>query len=343
MPLLDPRSEIIIFDMDGTLIDVSDSYRATTPLTASMYLEIMGLTPPELTGEVYDVFKQMGGFNDDWDLTTGILEIILSMLPETAPSPPVDPPALTTLLPELRETTRPLRQSKIPSPDWDAWIEPVRAAGGGLTGLRRLTGGRNAHFVYNSGAPRTTDLVQRLFSEIYLGATLFEECYGFPAHFVTGTGLIEREHLLISRETLAALGRKFRLGIATGRTRFEAAQAMRIHALGPCFDAVATMTDALEAQVANRLTGHNALLKPHPFLLQQAADALDAPSSDRRPLPAIYVGDTPDDIVAAVRANGSRSWQAIGLAPTGSTLRDLQLGLGARRVFEHPDQLMQLL
>ena len=300
MASLDPKPDIIIFDIDGTLIDVRDSYRETTPLTASTYLRLLGLEPPPLTGDVYDAFKQMGGFNDDWDLTSGILEIILSDLPETPASLPLADTELDVLLPRLQEIAAPLRRSSMPSPDWNAWIEPVRSVGG-RTGLRRLTGGRNAHLIYNFGDPRTTDLVQRIFSELYLGAALFEECYGFPARFVTGPGMLEHERLLIGRETLDALAAHYRLGVATGRTRFEAAQAIRIHALDAYFGAIATMTDALEAQTANQISGHNTLLKPHPFLLQRAADALDPPAPARDPLPAIYVGDTPDDILAARR------------------------------------------
>ena len=343
MPLLDPKPQILIFDIDGTLIDVHASYRETTPLTANRYLSLLGLEPPPLTGDVYDTFKQVGGFNDDWDLTSGILEIILSSLPET-PAPPLPADTeLAALLPRLQEVAAPLRRSPIRPFDWDAWIEPVRAAGGGLMGLRRLTGGRNAHLIYNFGDPRTTDLVQRIFSEIYLGDALFEACYGFPAQLIIGPGMIEREQLLISRDTLDALAANYRLGIATGRTRFEAMQAMRSHALTPYFGAIATMTDALEAQAAHRIIEHHALLKPHPFLLQQAADALDAPTPEHTPLPAIYIGDTPDDIVAAGRAAGVRSWQAIGLAPDGSELRARQLHLGACIVIEHPDQLIQWL
>ncbi len=68
--------------------------------------------------------------------------------------------------------------------------------------------------------------MQRIFSEVYLGAELFAEGYGYPARFQTGTGLIDTEKLLISRATLAALGGYARLGIATGRTRFEMAHPL---------------------------------------------------------------------------------------------------------------------
>jgi hypothetical protein len=246
------------------------------------------------------------------------------------------------LIHRLQEATAPLRDTPSPQPDWDALVGPVQATGGGLPGLRRLTGGRNAHLVCNSGSPRTTDIVQRLFSEIYLGATRFEACYGFAVHFVAGPGLIERERLLISPGILDALASGgLRLGIATGRTRFEAEQGLTMHRLSPYFGAVATLTDAREAQAAQEASGHNSYLKPHPFLLHCAADAW---------IPL----RTAASRCARLRGRLARRHRRGG-GPTAAgpgtrsasrprfRLREIQLSLGAHRVLEHPDQLMGLL
>lgn len=195
---------------------------------------------------------------------------------------------------------------------------------------------RNAHLVWRTGDAATTDLVQRIFSEVYLGADLFAEGYGYPARFQTGTGLIDTEKLLISRAKLAALGGYARLGIATGRTRFEMAHPMGRFDLISLFDAVATMTDALEAQAPDG----ESLLKPHPFLLQRAADALDPTGT----LPAAYVGDAPDDIMAARRADmaGPRPWIAIGIASTPDQA-DHYRSLGADLIVAHPDELVTMM
>ncbi len=64
--------------MDGTLIDVTQSYREAAPITAGIYLRLLGLIPPPLTGDLYDTFKRMTGFNDDWDLTAGLLRVLLA-------------------------------------------------------------------------------------------------------------------------------------------------------------------------------------------------------------------------------------------------------------------------
>jgi len=358
---------LLIFDADGTLIDVSRSYREAAPVAAGLYLRLLGLPPPPLTGDLYDTFKRMTGFNDDWDLTAGLLHVLLAGLPPAPPRQignsasslsgapprqvgnsvsgdsgapnlfggPEGKPGLDqdTLLVALQSACAPLAGATPPLPDWEALVVAVRDAGGGLAGLAQVIPAHNAHLICRTGDAAATDLVQRIFSEVYLGAELFAEGYGFPARFWPGPGLIETETLLIGRETLAALGRVARLGIATGRTRFELAHPLRHMDLARYFGATATMTDALEAQAP----GGASLLKPHPFLLQRAADALDPTGR----LPAAYVGDAPDDIMAARRAAaaGGRRWLAIGIATTPAQAEHYTR-LGADHIIAHPDELV---
>ncbi len=328
-----PRPAIIVFDVDGTLVDVTQSYREAAPAAACRYLRLLGLEPPSLTGEVYDVFKRMSGFNDDWDLTAGLLRVLLSGLPPAAPLPDrpwTDQPALIAM---LQAAAAPLAGMTPAVPDWERLIEEVRAAGGGPAGLGQVIPARNAHLIWRTADAATTDLVQRIFEEIYLGGDLFEKDYGLPARFYVGPGLIEHEQLLISLNTLKSLSRWARLGIATGRTHFELAYPLARMGLAPFFGAAATMTDALSAQAP----GQESLLKPHPYLLQRAADALDSSGQ----LVAAYVGDVADDVVAARRADGSRRWLAVSLATTAAQ-RERHLALGADIVLSHPDELLEV-
>ena len=334
-----PRPEIIIFDMDGTLVDVTQSYRETTPLAATRYLALLGITPPPLTGDVYERFKLMGGFNDDWDLTAGLLEVLVAGLPPALPLPERAWADQDSLVTALQVSATPLAGIRPPIPEWAPLIARVQAAGGGFEGLRQVLQRHNAHLVWRTGDAATTDLVECIFSEIYLGEQLFAKGYGFPARYHSGPGLIERERLLISQTTLAALSRYARLGVATGRTRFEADYPLAHLDLAPFFEVVTTLDDAEAAQTPEGPS----LKKPHPYLLQRAADTLDPP--DKRaghPRIAAYVGDAPDDIIAARQANGPRCWIAIGLADDPD-LRSHYLGLGADLVLAHPDELLDVL
>ena len=329
-PLLHP--EIIIFDVDGTLVDVTRSYRETAPTAARIYLELLGLQPPVLTGDVYDTFKRMTGFNDDWDLTAGLLRVLLAGLPPASPLPDQAWLSLDALIAALQAASQPLAGLTPSLPDWEPLVASVRAAGGGLAGLSQVIPDRNAHLVWRTGDAATTDLVQRIFSEVYLGAELFTQAYGCAPRFHTGPGLREHETMLVDPTTLETLSAHARLGIATGRARFEMAPLLADPGFARFFSAVATMSDALEAQGP----GGESLLKPHPFLLQRAADALDPTGTQV----AAYVGDAPDDIIAARRADaaGPRRWIAIGIAPTSAQAEHYRR-LGADIILAHPDEL----
>jgi HAD superfamily hydrolase (TIGR01548 family) len=58
---------ILVFDMDGVLVDVTESYRETIAATVEHYT---GARP---TNEQIQQFKNQGGFNDDWELSHHII------------------------------------------------------------------------------------------------------------------------------------------------------------------------------------------------------------------------------------------------------------------------------
>ena len=58
---------ILIFDMDGVLVDVTESYRETIAQTAAHF------TGRPVTNEQIQKYKNQGGFNDDWKLTHQIV------------------------------------------------------------------------------------------------------------------------------------------------------------------------------------------------------------------------------------------------------------------------------
>ena len=76
--------DVLIFDMDGVLIDVSKSYRKTIQRTIQIYLETcLGFERSRtgwITDEEISLFKSAGGFNNDWDLTSGLFLYLLSIL-----------------------------------------------------------------------------------------------------------------------------------------------------------------------------------------------------------------------------------------------------------------------
>jgi len=58
----------LIFDMDGVLVDVSQSYRLAIKETAKFFLN------KEVTDKDVQDIKNKGGYNNDWDATAAIIQ-----------------------------------------------------------------------------------------------------------------------------------------------------------------------------------------------------------------------------------------------------------------------------
>ncbi len=54
---------LLVFDMDGVLVDVTESYRETIARTVARF------TGAEVTRAQIQEYKNRGGFNDDWELS----------------------------------------------------------------------------------------------------------------------------------------------------------------------------------------------------------------------------------------------------------------------------------
>ena len=121
--------------------------------------------------------------------------------------------------------------------------------------------------------------LQRLFQEVYSG-DLCAEVYGFAAEMVTGSGLIHKDRPILDRRLLPSV----KLGIATGRTAGETAVALRLMGWDDVFPPEGIVTE------------DDGFLKPDPRILKLAVDRLGVET-------AIYVGDTPDDLLTVRRYN----------------------------------------
>ncbi len=62
------KIETILFDIDGVLVDVSQSYRRAAVITAEFF------TGDNIKIEETQELKELGGYNNDWDLTEGLIK-----------------------------------------------------------------------------------------------------------------------------------------------------------------------------------------------------------------------------------------------------------------------------
>ena len=158
------------------------------------------------------------------------------------------------------------------------------------------------------GVEVSLDEVTEAYQEVYLGTT-------------TSAGLRESERLLVSRDVLSNLADQLPLAVVTGRPREEAEWFLDKEGLTELFPTVVCMEDGR--------------LKPDPAPVQLACSRMGVER-------AWMVGDTPDDIRAATRANVV----PIGIVAPGPDPAASETGLrvaGAATVLAAIEDLLGLL
>lgn len=328
--------KLIVFDMDGVLIDVSGSYRETARKTARLFFagaKGFGRLPDPLF-PLTDLaeLKQTGGLNNDWDLTALTLHLLFAKVKTPAePSSPNDLPGwegtirgcdLSELIDFLKTTPRPLME------------------------LLSRCGQRNDPFVAAcfQGDVLTGNVIKRIFQEIYLGPSLFTALYGETLQqgvpvlrFYRGEGLIHRESLLINPALLANLSRNHILAIATGRPQAEADFPLDHFDLRKYFQLVITLDDCTreEERILAERGKRISLKKPDPYMLDRIPRLIGKGFSE-----CYYLGDMPDDMQAARSSRtGYRGVGVIFSSAEPENLRRELLQAGADFILADPAAL----
>lgn len=253
----------IIFDVDGVLIDVSESIRLVHGASARLYFESLGWSNCEylVRPEDVDEFKLAGGFNSDWELAYSWLLFYLYKGMRHAST---DGSVLVGAAPSLRE-----------------FASGLARQGGGLdSAARAIRESCTSDEWAELNAHWDREGVQRIFVEVYSG-DLCPEIYGFEPRLVKGSGLIQKDRPILERQLLPAA---VKLGIATGRTSGETRVGLRLNGWTDLFEENAVITE------------DDRFKKPDPRILHLAVERLGAERS-------VYVGDTPDDLVTVQRYN----------------------------------------
>ena len=105
--ILDKISQVdtLVFDIDGVLIDVRDSFMKAICQTVQFYFkEILGFQGSQslINPEETEYFKNAGGFNNDWDLTSAV---ILFYLMKARENNLKDVDVLRSLKPDIKTFT----------------------------------------------------------------------------------------------------------------------------------------------------------------------------------------------------------------------------------------------
>ncbi|WP_435077066.1 TIGR01548 family HAD-type hydrolase [Halococcus sp. AFM35] len=179
--------DAVVLDIDGVLVDVADSYRRAIVETLDT------VHGESMSQEGVQSFKEAGGFNDDWELTSAAALYLLARRE-----------GLTLSV--------------------EAFTDAIAATGGGLAGAE--TAVRNALAPderERAFAAWDRERLRDVFQQLYLGGDLYDDLEdGEPDPAIAGAGFIHDERVLADRATLDFLTENFRVGVVTGRPAAEA-------------------------------------------------------------------------------------------------------------------------
>lgn len=297
------EAEAIIFDCDGTIIDHRESYHLVDKVTTCIILErLYGLE--SLLGKDVDEalikLSMLGGFNNDWHKTSLLIQAILlradvqlermreglgrvedvekyvrrCLVEESSPE------AVKVGVRWLSERASESYGRFMGLSDFEEMIDTEAEKIGRDQIIKDLREALGPLERYGSG------LLTTLHDELFLGEEGVSRKYGAHPRYVSWKGMLDRERVLISSETLKSLRELASkgLGLTTGRGRWETERTLG--ELARYFDLEASM---FSADLPRSMD------KPEPSILIECAKGLGAEK-------VAYVGDAYEDLLLVKRA-----------------------------------------
>ena len=324
------NKKLIVFDMDGVIVDVSGSYREAVRQTARLFLKGIGFENalPDRLFSLADLagIKQAGGLNNDWELTYHVLTLLMTKIETPSENPHLDGWACL-------ESLMPLCDAKALSAYLKSSATPLADLG------KQHSGKKNAWIEHlSTGDVGTGNIIKQIFQEFYLGRDLFKQTYGFAPRTHGAEGLIDQEALLIPVSTIKRLAETHRLALATGRPRSEAEHALNRFGLQTFFNITYTLDECMaeEIKIYEQSGDILHLSKPHPFMLDTVVEHSSEKLGD-----LFYIGDMPDDMLAA--KNSAYEYTGVGIlhsSPHKQTLKKALIKAGAELIIQDANELL---
>ncbi len=319
--------------MDGVIIDVSNSYRDVVRRTTKLFFcparDSENLPEPLFELSDLAAVKQSGGLNNDWDLTSVVINLLYSLIDKPIVHQSENPWI------RYRET--------ISRCDVTVIAEYLKATVQPLASLLRDKGKPADNFISGlyGGDVGSGNIIKQIFQEIYLGPVLFKSTYHMGPAIYREEGYILRERLLLDRTILEEISRENVLAIATGRPRLEAEYPLKHFRLRQFFPLVLTLDDCVneEKRIFKEEGRAVSLSKPDPFMLDAIAEGYRNAVNG-----FFYIGDMPDDMLAAARSRvGFKSIGLLISAPDQSSLKKNLLRAGADYIVEDFESLKKII
>lgn len=253
-----PKINTVIFDVDGVLIDVKNSFRKAIIKTVDFYFSnILKWKNAKNVISISDVekFKMAGGFNDDWDLSFSAI--------------------LFFLYKGIKNNCYDILELKKLPPSLDSFFKKIYPEESGPTSFERNIF-KNVSPYKGSKILSLWDkkIIKRIFQEFYAGEKEIKKIYCETPIFVKTDGLYLKEKVIIDTKLL---NKKFTYGIITGRTEGE-------------------LYLALKKMKAEKIFKKELIITQDDGIRKPDAACLEKIVKNREGIFGVYVGDTIDDL-----------------------------------------------
>ncbi len=306
------KIDAIIFDCDGVLIDVRQSYYKATIETINYIIN--NLTNSKIDGlvtnEIIHLFKKSGGYNNEWDISYAITLFIILKFPKEVlkeislivNSKLFKEISLYERFKIVKNKLYKYQPIKIPKSIKNELKEFAKRMD--YSGIVLLDKILRRSFKINEDILKSVkeflcypgnvkeSIITRIFEEIFCGHKLFRKAYNIKPCFFFGKGLINNEKLIISNKLLnILLNNGIKIGIVSGRPYIFAKYSLK--KMIKKFDEKSLIF--LDKIKANRKRVK--ISKPNPLMLFECTKRLEPFYL------ALYVGDSNEDAIMVKLAN----------------------------------------
>ena len=189
--------DAVIFDCDGVLIDITNSYDQAIKKTADFVLkEMANIDQPNIVStKMIEGFKATGGFNDEVDATYSFIISVVAAK-------------------KLNKNTSEFIFDVIKNADQTGIVSVEKyldTLNVDISEIRKKLAYPGSH---------DTNPLYSIFDEMFYGANLYYELYNRKPKFFDGKGLIDNDVVLVKKELVEKLRKKFgkKISIVSGRS-----------------------------------------------------------------------------------------------------------------------------
>ena len=258
------RLDGIIFDCDGVLIDVSNSYDLAIKKTTDFVVkEFAKIDQSDFVNtQMINDFKDTGGFNDEVDVTYAMILSVIA-------AKKLEKPFSEFIFDVIKNSD----QSGIPSVE--KYLGTLKVD---LSEIRKK-------LAYPG--PRFTSVLSSIFDEMFYGSKLYFDLYKKKPDFFDGKGFIENDIVLVNKQLIDSLKKKFgkKLAIVSGRGVISAGYSLK------------ELLEEFDTQNSKFLEDEpRELAKPNPVSLISSIKGIDSRCT-------MFVGDSMEDYIMAKKSD----------------------------------------